>query len=293
MSELALGTVQFGINYGITNESGQVPDEVVSQMLRLAQREGISLFDTASDYGASQLRLGEFAADGGDQRYVTKFSLPSDGSVPTANNLFLDSMATLRVSTLHAVLFHKISDFTDERAHDAVEVLRAARSNRIVARIGVSIYTEEDLALALDIFPDLDILQLPANLLDVRLLESVAVSELRQRGAEIHVRSVLLQGLLLSDPELLPEYFAGLQPALRHLHHRAAEENVSALTMALGAIRQHPSVDAVLVGATNVAELEAIIEAWKGSHRLGRFESHAVPEALLDPRNWPAVRVTS
>nr|WP_246323642.1 aldo/keto reductase [Alpinimonas psychrophila] len=288
-----MGTVQFGLNYGITNASGELSDNAVIGMLRVAREAGISLFDTAANYGSSQQRLGEFASSEGGNRYVTKFSLSSDGNVPSPENLYGASMEQLRAESLHAVLFHKIADLADIRCQQAIEILREARSAGIVSRIGVSIYNASDLENALDVFPDLDILQLPANILDSRLLESEPITRLRGGGAEIHVRSVLLQGILLSEPASLPAYFDGLRPALHALHEFSRNKNIAVLALALGAMRHHPSVDAVLVGATSEAELEGIVRAWQIVESSQKVALPVVPAQLLDPRNWPAVRLDS
>jgi len=293
MSSLALGTVQFGLNYGITNSAGELSDEAVVGILRAAMDAGVTLFDTAADYGSSQQRLGKFVPSDGARAYVTKFSLPSDGADPTPENLYGESMSELCVSHLHGLLFHKLSDLTDERCAQALQLLRSARTEGVITRIGVSIYNAEDLTLALEVFPDLDILQLPANVLDLRLLESDAVRELHERGVEIHVRSVFLQGLVLANPAGLPKYFQPLQPALQFLRDNALEQNMSVLAQALGAMRQHPFVDVVVVGATSLVEVEEIVHAWQSAGILEPLRVLGVPAAVLDPRNWPTVRVTS
>lgn len=293
MTELGLGTVQFGVDYGITNASGELSDDVVVEMLRVAQKTGLTLFDTAADYGSSQKRLGHFFPPGDRPKYVTKFSLPTNGAVPTAENLYGASRTQLGAETLHAVLFHKLSDLADSRCGQAVQILRGARESGVVSRIGVSVYNARDLDIALDVFPDLDIVQLPASILDLRLLESDVVSHLRESGVEIHVRSVFLQGLLLLDPERLTPYFQGLQPALRFLHQRALDQKVSIMTLLLGAMRQHPAIDAVLVGATSVGELEVITRSWGMANQTERLQIPPVPAELLDPRNWPADRLLS
>ena len=291
MSQLILGTVQFGLDYGITNSSGEIPDQVVQQMLVFAEEHDIRIFDTAADYGNSQYRLGQLAPIGNSNRYVTKFSLPADGSLPTQENVYSDSMKLLRVQKLHGVLFHKLEDLTDPRLEKTLEILRAGRDAEILSRIGVSIYNRADLELALDVFPDLDLLQLPANVLDMDLLESDEVHMLKSRGVEIHVRSVFLQGLLLTSPSQLSEFFEPLKPALIELQNVAAETGKSLLELVLAKIRHHRYVDAVLVGATTLGELTEITSAWESASEYEDFELPAVPREILDPRVWPNVRM--
>lgn len=291
MSQLILGTVQFGLDYGITNSSGEIPDQVVQQMLVFAEEHDIRIFDTAADYGNSQYRLGQLAPIGNSNRYVTKFSLPTDGSSPTHENVYSDSMKLLQVEKLHGVLFHKLEDLRESRLEKTLEILRAGRDAGILSKIGVSIYNRADLELALEVFPDLDLLQLPANVLDMNLLESDEVHKLKSRGVEIHVRSVFLQGLLLTSPSQLSDFFEPLKPALIKLQNVAAKTGKSVLELVLAKIRHHRYVDAVLVGATTLGELTEITSAWESASEYKDFELPAVPREILDPRVWPKVRM--
>ena len=291
MSQLILGTVQFGLDYGITNSSGEIPDQVVQQMLVFAEEHDIRIFDTAADYGNSQYRLGQLAPIGNSNWYVTKFSLPTDGSSPTQENVYSDSMKLLQVEKLHGVLFHKLEDLRDSRLEKTLEILRAGRDAGILSKIGVSIYNRADLELALEVFHDLDLLQLPANVLDMNLLESDEVHKLKSRGVEIHVRSVFLQGLLLTSPSQLSDFFEPLKPALIKLQNVAAKTGKSVLELVLAKIRHHRYVDAVLVGATTLGELTEITSAWESASEYEDFELPAVPREILDPRVWPKVRM--
>ena len=291
MSQLILGTVQFGLDYGITNSSGEIPDQVVQQMLVFAEEHDIRIFDTAADYGNSQYRLGQLAPIGNSNWYVTKFSLPTDGSSPTHENVYSDSMKLLQVEKLHGVLFHKLEDLRESRLEKTLEILRAGRDAGILSKIGVSIYNRADLELALEVFHDLDLLQLPANVLDMNLLESDEVHKLKSRGVEIHVRSVFLQGLLLTSPSQLSDFFEPLKPALIKLQNVAAKTGKSVLELVLAKIRHHRYVDAVLVGATTLGELTEITSAWESASEYEDFELPAVPREILDPRVWPKVRM--
>ena len=56
--KLALGTVQFGLPYGVANINGQISPEEAGSMINTAQKEGIELIDTAIGYGESETCLG-------------------------------------------------------------------------------------------------------------------------------------------------------------------------------------------------------------------------------------------
>ncbi len=56
---LALGTVQFGMNYGLTNEFGQVSTLEAQAIINFAQQHGMDTLDTAVAYGDSEAVLGD------------------------------------------------------------------------------------------------------------------------------------------------------------------------------------------------------------------------------------------
>jgi aryl-alcohol dehydrogenase-like predicted oxidoreductase len=277
VSKLILGTAQFGSGYGITNTGGRIDDTSMSMVMSTAARSGIHTFDTAADYGDSQTRLG-LEPGSSDRRYVTKFSLNAE---------------TLRVEVLDGVLFHRISDLLDARFPAALASLRAARSAGRIRRIGVSVYDDQDLELALSRFPDLDLLQIPGSLVDRRLIDDIAVARLKDNGTEIHVRSAFLQGLLLSPPGSLPEFFSPLRETLASLARVAADRETTVLGLAIRFLRDHDVVDGVIAGATNARELNAIVKEWDDRSAAPLDMKFTVPPAILDPRGWPSIKVVS
>jgi aryl-alcohol dehydrogenase-like predicted oxidoreductase len=283
LTRLILGTAQFGSAYGITNAVGRLSNDSVSDLLRLARSSGIETFDTAADYGDSQDRMGALAAPGA--QYITKFHLPDDGGDSTAL-LFEASRAVLRVNTLYGVMFHRMSDLRDARASRTVALLQQAISDGIVGRIGVSVYDIDDLRLALEVFPELNLVQLPGNILDRRLLGTPLLADLHDRGVEIHVRSAFLQGVLLTEPARLAPFLSGLRPALVDLRALANSRRETVLGMSLRYLRDHALVDGVLTGATTVSELGSIVQEWQAPGLLGTPVITQPPSELLDPRRW-------
>jgi len=285
MTELIVGTAQFGAAYGITNAAGRLSDAEVSAILATAADGGVRLFDTASDYGDAQQRLGVLNAAHPGARYVSKFSLPASGSA-TAAALYGDSLETLGGGSLHGLLFHKPADFRDPRAVAAWTLMREARDAGIIARIGASIYDADDLAVVVETFPGLDLLQVPGSVVDRRLIDAPAVRALHDTGTEIHVRSAYLQGLLLVEPEAIPAGLSALRPAVVALREAAAEAGASVAALALGHLARHPVVDAVLVGATSAVELSQTIEAWADQAAV-ELPDPGLPAEVVDPRSWP------
>jgi aryl-alcohol dehydrogenase-like predicted oxidoreductase len=290
MTSLILGTAQFGAGYGVTNEFGRIDDESMSRILEVADQAEIQVFDTAPDYGDAQLRLGRLSGQGAGRQFISKFVLPLEGGgVLSEEHLFGSSLSALQVESLYGLLFHRVSDLRDSRAPEAWMRLQAARRSGLIGKIGASIYDVNDLELIADRFVDLDLLQVPGNVLDRRLLSHPLLEELHDRGVEIHVRSAYLQGLLLKSPEELPTYFDDFQPAIHALHRRASSRGTPLIASLLGYLKFHPAVDAVLVGATQAKELTSTIGAWTSAREEDwSLDLPDFPAELLDPRYWPS-----
>jgi aryl-alcohol dehydrogenase-like predicted oxidoreductase len=279
--ELILGTAQLGDAYGVTNAAGRLDDAGARLLLARATERGISTFDTAAAYGDAEVRLGRFAAP--SARFITKTAL--DGP-PDRAHLYGDSLGRLETPRLAAVLLHRTADLGSEHLDAALGLLRAGRDAGELERFGVSVYDIDDLRLAAERITDLGIVQLPGSAVDRRLLDDPLVRELHDRGVQIHVRSVFLQGLLLQTPQGLPPGFEGLGDALAEVGRRHDGEPGGRTAALLRAVRDSPQVDAVVVGATSATELDAICDAWQSPARDDE-PLPAVPAGLLDPRTWP------
>lgn len=286
MSELILGTAQFGAAYGITNAGGRLDDVEVLAVLDVAAGAGIDLLDTSPGYGDAQSRLGRLGRSS-TSRYVSKFALPDEPDAPDAEGVYGRTLRELERPVLEGMLFHRVQDLRDPRADTAWALLREARAAGLVRRIGASIYDADDLAVAAERFPDLDLLQVPGNVVDRRLLDHPLLVDLHDRDVVIHVRSAYLQGLLLAEPEALPAHLSDLGPTVASLRADAARQRVPVIVLALAFLRHHPVVDAVLVGAASAAELRGTVDAWRAAESSTvDLDPPVLRDELLDPRAW-------
>ena len=285
MTDLVLGTAQFGSGYGVTNTVGRLSDESVASIVALALGGGVRVFDTAAGYGDAERRLGAALEGTAHAGVITKFALPPEGEPVTASALFEDSLGRLGISELSGLLLHDMRNLVDPRWLHALDIVREGRADGRISRIGVSIYDVDDLERALEMFPDLDLVQVPGSVLDRRLLDSPVLAEIHDAGIEVHVRSVFLQGILLADPLGLDQRFALLVPHLLELRATASSAGIPVAELVVQQVRDHPVADALVVGATSVDELGQILSAFSGETR-EQLDAPRVPTALIDPRRW-------
>jgi aryl-alcohol dehydrogenase-like predicted oxidoreductase len=284
-TKIGLGTVQFGMAYGVTNSRGRMPEQEAADTLALAARHGIRVLDTAQAYGDGEAVLGGILPDKHDFRIVTKvakFEMPDN-----LRGNFLKSLARLRQGSIYALLCHDAEQLLKPEAAAVWQAMKALRAEGYVEKIGASVYSQEQITGLLAAF-DVDVIQLPFNLLDQRLLASGELRRLKRRGVEIHARSTFLQGVLLSDPEDLDERFAEFRGHLNELRNILRAHDLSPLSGALACSIQRPEIDTVLVGVTGVAEMREILAAVARlpADRID-FSSCALTDPrLLNPSHW-------
>jgi aryl-alcohol dehydrogenase-like predicted oxidoreductase len=293
--KLGLGTVQFGLAYGVTNARGQVPTAEVDAIVGAALAAGIDLFDTAAAYGDSESALGHALGSHGNVRIVSKLpALAGDrigaAEIDHCRTVLQRSLARLRRPSIHGLLLHAPDDLRKPGAERLVAFLRDVKSAGAVVRIGISAYDRAQIELALDRLP-LDAVQVPVSLLDQRLLQDGTLARLKSRNVEVHARSAFLQGALLAEPSSLPDHFAPHRDRLTAVGTAAERGGLSRLALCLRFVLDQPVIDRVIVGVTGVAELQQILAAAADPAPLpeGLAALAGDDPRLVNPALWPAV----
>ena len=268
MAKLALGTVQFGTDYGITNERGQTPLDEVEAILELAARSGIDLLDTARLYGVSEAVLGKLL---GNCHEPARFDIVTktdqlrrdrvtDADVAQLRDGFRASLEALSRDSVYGLLVHHAPDLLAEGGAAIWEWLTEEKEQGTVTKIGYSVYGPEQLSELLENYEP-DLVQLPTSVFDQQFDRSGLLDEVEERGVEVHVRSVFLQGLVFQEPQELPEYFAPVADTFERFHDDAHKLDLSPLEMALAYPMQQDAIDRLVVGVENPDQLSEIVAA--------------------------------
>jgi aryl-alcohol dehydrogenase-like predicted oxidoreductase len=293
VSRLALGTVQFGLDYGVSNRDGQVVPEMAARIVSAAFANSIDTYDTSPAYGESENVLGNLLPAG--SKVISKVSRIPDAiignhSLESCHHTFEKSLRALRVGSLYGLLVHWADDLLKEGADRLYTWMQQMKEVGRVARIGVSVYDSSQIDRILEKFP-IDIIQIPLNALDQRLLHSGHIEMLKERGVEIHVRSVFLQGLLLMKMSDIPAYFRPYHDDIKEFHSTAARAGLTPLELSLGFVMGMPEVDMVVVGVNSDVQLREIVTASRTRISPDMLSKVASTEAgLLNPSLWEAAR---
>ena len=257
-SRLMLGTVQFGLRYGINNTQGQPSPEKVKAILRAAADGGINVLDTARNYGESEEVLGKALAETGLDRHfkiISKVKLFPDGIAPEDVPGWIEqsvatSLGCLRRETLDGLLLHNEKDlphFAD---------LQRALEKRWTRAVGASL---DSVAGSPEKYTtQLLMAQVPCNILDRRFRK--VAREIKSRGGAVFARSVYLQGLLFKPAEEIREKFAPVLAVRTQLEALSREAGLIPAELYFRYLLSLPMVDSVLTGVDSVEQLKQNLE---------------------------------
>ena len=285
--KLALGTVQFGLDYGISNRSGKTPSTEVDGILKLAHQLGINVLDTAHMYGESEAVIGALLSS---RNYSIVTKTPHFTSqritgtdVELLLSTFNDSCEKLHQSP-YGLMIHDGNDLLKPGGEKLYLSMQSLKSQGFVNKIGVSVYTPEQCKCIFDKF-DFDLIQLPMNIYDQRFLATGILDYLTHRKVEVHIRSIFLQGLILMPA--LPGKFHKLNSMHECFYQFCDSINQSPLKVAYMFVANLPQVDKIVVGVNTVNQLEDITKGNCFNISTEMIEKFAIDdETIINPTKW-------
>lgn len=284
--KLAIGTVQFGLDYGISNAAGRTPGDEAGRIFDRARLAGIDTLDTAAAYGDSEQVLGRIGVDG--WQVVSKVPpLPEEGGNGKEWVLrhVRQSLDRLRIDRLDGLLLHRASDLLAAQGGNIAAGLQEARAEGLVGKVGYSIYSPQPLNELVRVMQP-DMIQAPFNVLDQRLASSGWLARLTEAGVEVHVRSIFMQGLLLMGREKRPSAFDKWRELWQRWDAAVGGRSERALELCLGFAKTQPAISRIVVGLENQAHLEQLLQIWERAAPFAADGLACDDPQLVEPSNW-------
>lgn len=287
--KLTLGTVQFGLDYGVSNNTGKVPDKEVHAILTSAISHGITTLDCAAAYGTSEQLIGD---DPLSKKFtlVTKIPACTEKKINIAS-LLEQSLTKLKRDKIDTLLLHNADDLiTNPQRDEIYQQLSNIKKQGLVNKIGVSVYTPAQLQEIIKNVA-IDAVQVPINVLDQRFLQGDFLKKLQDKNIIVHCRSVFLQGLLLMEPSQVPSYFLPYQNILQAFAQLANQLTCSKLTLALAIVAQNSLINNIVIGCCSKKQLDEIVVSYQQAKKLNLpqlfFEQLASEDvSLINPSLW-------
>ena len=286
--KISLGTVQFGLDYGISNSSGKVQKKEVVEILKSAGSRMIDLLDTSHSYGDSEKLIGEILHENPVPfKIVSKLPPLGKGSLDQVDDLFATSLSDLKVNSIYGYLIHRYEDYLSDQG--LWERMRCLREKGLIKKIGFSLYNPNELDTILNDEIDFDIVQVPYSVFDQRFSEYFEF--LSGKGIEIHVRSVFLQGLVFLAPEELPGYLAGARDHLMKLRCIESDYGVPISAICLNFPLLNKDISRVVIGVDGLSQFEEDLNNLNYSEKISEMMDLLVDLRIYDeniilPYKW-------
>ncbi|GAA0556744.1 aldo/keto reductase [Halomonas salifodinae] len=305
VSDMVIGAAQLGMDYGIANSQGAPAEKLAASLLKTAIANGVAYIDTARAYGNSEAVIGSSLSGGwnGRARIITKLSpLTQCSSEASKEELqaqvdasIYQSCMSLGSSSLDILMLHRASHLT-MWGGVVWQHLEKHQKEGLIGELGVSVQVPEELKEVLH-NPSVKYLQLPLNFLDSRwentILEIVQVKE--KRPLTVHIRSSLLQGLLISR-ERAHWLRAGVshpEEIWRWLDTVLARSGCQDMAdLCIRYARSLPWVDGVVVGMESMEQLQSNLESFDKAlldkKIIAEIDSSRpdIDRKTLDPAQW-------
>ncbi|MCX6992710.1 MAG: aldo/keto reductase [Kiritimatiellaeota bacterium] len=291
ISKLMLGTVQFGLNYGIANTEGQPSYAKSRDIISAAFASGVNCLDTAAAYGNSEEVIGRALKELGLSAKVlviTKVPIIENLAAKAAEDFIFgsirNSMAKLGKDILDGCLFHREDDVK------YMDILLKARDQGLIKKAGISLDSTAFIDAVLG--SGAEYVQLPFNILDKRLTSTGFIGKAKSKGMALFSRSVYLQGLLLMSEEKISEQLKDVIPVRRKLEALAAEKGMAAAELYMRFVLTHGEIDSILTGVDNLEQLRENVRLFsKGpldSATMRRIDEIVplFPEKIVRPGCW-------
>ncbi len=252
-----LGTVQMGLNYGINNSNGKVSLKDSFEILEYAFDNGIRILDSAEAYGDAHQVIGAFHSKHPKKTFevITKLPHHFDAEIKEKVSIYLTE---LQVPQLHALLFHSFDSYKKNTSN--FDVLLELKAQKKIKHIGVSVYTNEEIE-AIILNDQVEIIQLPFNLLDNNALRGEILKKAKAKGKTIHTRSAFLQGLFFKALNSENNTIKQLYKELTKLNNIRTKSNCSMAELALNYCSQQDHLDNILIGVDSKTQLKENIKA--------------------------------
>ena len=291
-AQFCLGTVQFGMRYGIHNTLGRQPTEAeVFDILDSALSANIKMFDTASAYGTSEDLIGRYDLGLRGGKIISKLHPAVDGEKRDVHREIQRSLARLAVPKLYCYMLHSIEDLDDTSVMDAME---DAKISGWTNKIGVSIYSPADALRAAE-NSRIDVIQVPYNVLDQRLDQCNFFARAKEHGKEVFARSAFLQGLLLMPPADAEAKVAGSGVYIEYFQEVAREDGYLPQEAAMLYSLCHEGISYVVFGVDTSEQLNENVvllskyHTFSGTYKKLHGAFRNIDVSILEPHRWGKV----
>ncbi len=287
ISKIILGTAQMGLDYGVNNRNGMINPSDSFKILELAFLKGIEYLDCAESYGDIHKTIGMFKTLHPKKEFKINTKL---SSFNTKKNSFfkIDKfLSDLKIKQINSLMFHSYSMY--KKNIDHLRDYKSMKEDGIINNIGVSVYTNQEIKKLIN-DDNIDLIQIPFNLLDSSREKLDLIKEAKTCGKIIQARSIFLQGLFFKNPEDNDTILKELNNEILAIKAISDRYKIPLNEMALNYVLSYDCIDYVVLGVDNLIHLKKNIMALDKSLDKKIIDEinliNTKHKTLLNPSNW-------
>ncbi len=285
LNKLIIGTVQFGLDYGITNKSGKVNNDELDKIFAFCFNNKINTFDTAQDYGTSENILSNYKIKYQQFNIITKAKFINKDINETIKK------SVEKFNKINYFLLHSYNDYNN----NIINTLIDFQKKELIDKIGVSVYNVDEAILLLD-DSRINVIQIPFNYIDSQWDNELFITKLQSRpDIEIHVRSIFLQGVLLNPIINKPTNIdqKDLDKLNNIINELTNEFNLNKLELCFAYINSFNWINKFLIGIDNYEHLISNYNIINKNLKLTNEQIQTIKQKttninkiLCDPSKW-------
>jgi len=289
MNKFVLGTVQLGINYGITNKTGKPTEKQSIEIIKYAIENNINTFDTANEYGESEKLLSR--TEDFNTTIITKLAkFPVNISEKEIINNTISSIEkscqNLKIDKINTLLLHSYEQYKNKIIW---KTLNKLKENNKINKLGVSVYTVNE---AIECLRDdlVEHIQIPFNILDNQWNNFENL--INKKNITIHVRSIFLQGILINNKEYWPKNIDA-EVYTSKIEKLAYKLNLSKIELCISYAKSMTWINGIIIGVETLEQLKNNIDLFINTRLLTSDEIlliqntfNNVDNKITDPRLW-------
>ena len=282
--KLVIGSAQLGMNYGLFDNKKTSRKEF-KKIEKLVLKSKINFIDTAVSYGHSENIIGNSKLK--NLHIITKIKIPNKKNIHIKKWVVEEiskSLIKLKINRIYGVLIHDYRDLLGKYGKNYLLSLQELKRKKIIKKIGISVYDSQEIQKIWKFWKP-DLIQVPFNPLDNRILDTGWVDILKKFKVKIFVRSIFLQGLLINENSS-SRINKNYEILLNKFRNWCYKNNVSLLKACLHFVKQFKKIDYLVVGFNNYNQLKEIIDVFKKKQIIipKKFSTNKIN--LIDPRKW-------
>jgi hypothetical protein len=282
--KLVLGSAQLGMDYGLLNNK-KINQKELKKIEKLVLKSNIKFIDTANSYGDSERVIGNSKLK--NLKIITKIKLPEKNNFSIkkwVSGKIFESIKKLNIKKIYGVLVHDYKDLQGIKGRKYLHELQELKKRKLINKIGISIYDPKEIKKIWKIWKP-DIVQVPFNVFDNRILNSGWINILKKNRVKIYARSVFLQGVLVNDSSVF-KFHENYKHLFNKFKKWCATNNITRIQACLHFVMQHKKIDYLVVGFNNYNHLKEIIDVFKKKQTIipHKFSTNYIN--LIDPRRW-------